>query len=181
MNGTSSELLELDKVNGLLNLAWSVDIVKENSEDVQVLKVWDILPLSDIPKLANCLDTVFGNYTVDFMNRCKCKRFEGNLAIPVTWPADSSAGRKTFLADDDHMWFLESQVASLSLNHAPGSSTNRLWKLLWNEEEMGQRSTTVESAEQHLASWEYSISKKSAYKQRFKSQIAAIPLFGDAF
>ncbi|THF97169.1 hypothetical protein TEA_003299 [Camellia sinensis var. sinensis] len=83
MNGTSSELLELDKVNGLLNLAWSVDIVKENSEDVQVLKVWDILPL--------------------------------NLAIPVTWPADSSAGRKTFLADDDHMWFLESQVASLTL------------------------------------------------------------------
>ncbi|CAL5365925.1 unnamed protein product [Camellia sinensis] len=173
MNGTSSELLELYKVNGLLNLAWSVDIVKENSEDVQVLKVWDILPLSDIPKLANCLDTVFGNYTVDFMNRCKCKRFGGNLAIPVTWPADSSAGRKTFLADDDHMWFLESQVASLSLNHAPGSSTNR--------NQMGQRSTTVESAEQHLASWEYSISKKSAYKQRFKSQIAAIPLFGDAF
>ncbi|KAF5960733.1 hypothetical protein HYC85_001942 [Camellia sinensis] len=125
MNGTSSDLLELDKVNGSLNLAWSVDIVKENSEDVQVLKVWDILPLSDIPKLANCLDTVFGNYTVNFMNRCKCKRFEGNLAIPVTWPADSSAGRKTFLADDDHMWFLESQVASLSLNHAPRSSTNR--------------------------------------------------------
>ncbi|KAL7231117.1 hypothetical protein ACSBR2_009396 [Camellia fascicularis] len=125
MNGTSSELLELYKVNGLLNLAWSVDIVKENSEDVQVLKVWDILPLSDIPKLANCLDTVFGNYTVDFMNRCKCKRFEGNLAIPVTWPTDSSAGRKTFLADDDHVWFLESQVASLSLNHAPGPSTNR--------------------------------------------------------
>ncbi|KAF5954923.1 hypothetical protein HYC85_007779 [Camellia sinensis] len=39
MNGTSSEMLELYKVIGLLNLAWSVDIVRENSKDVQVLKV----------------------------------------------------------------------------------------------------------------------------------------------
>ncbi|KAL7246356.1 hypothetical protein ACSBR2_001463 [Camellia fascicularis] len=117
MNGTSSKLLELYKVIGLLNLAWSVDIVRENSKDIQVLKVWDIIPLFNIPKLANCLNTVFRNHTVDFMNR--------NLAIPVTWLADSSAGRKTFLADDDHVPFLEHREALLSLNHAPGSSTNR--------------------------------------------------------
>ncbi|GMP47102.1 hypothetical protein CsSME_00015017 [Camellia sinensis var. sinensis] len=59
------------------------------------------------------------------MNRCKCKRFEGNLAIPMTWPVDSSAGRNTFLADDDHVSFLENGEALLGLNHAPESLTNR--------------------------------------------------------
>ncbi|CAL5324119.1 hypothetical protein CsSME_00003082 [Camellia sinensis var. sinensis] len=123
MNGASSELLELYKVNGLVNLAWSVDIERENSKDFQVLKVWDILPSSEIPKLANHLDTFFGNYTVAFMNRCKCKKIEGDVVVPMTWPVDSSAGRKTSLADADHVRFLESQVASLSLKDEPGSTS----------------------------------------------------------
>lgn len=76
MGGTSSELLELHTVNGSLNLIWSVDIVTESSKDVQVLKVWDILSTAEIPKLAKRLDTWFGNYTVDKMNRCKSRSSE---------------------------------------------------------------------------------------------------------
>ncbi|GFS33792.1 P-loop containing nucleoside triphosphate hydrolases superfamily protein [Actinidia rufa] len=102
------------------------DIVKENSEDIQVLQVWDILPFVAIPKLANRLDTLFGNYTVEKMNRCKCRRLEGNLVVPMTWPADSSAGTNTSRADADYVRFLESQIASLSLNDEPGSSRNRI-------------------------------------------------------
>lgn len=75
--GASSQLLELDRVNELLNLIWSVDVVSESSKDIQVLKVWDILPTAEIPELANHLDTVFGNYTVNKMNRCLCRSFEG--------------------------------------------------------------------------------------------------------
>ncbi|KAF5957929.1 hypothetical protein HYC85_005154 [Camellia sinensis] len=77
MNGTSSQLLEVHKVNKFLNLIWSIDIVREHSTDIQVIKVWDILPLAKIPKIAEHFEAVFGNYTVDKMNHCKCRRLEG--------------------------------------------------------------------------------------------------------
>ncbi|XP_060669677.1 uncharacterized protein LOC132800309 [Ziziphus jujuba] len=57
----------------------------------QVVKVWDILPLSAVQKLADQLDVMFGNYTVDKMNRCKHKFTEGNLVVPMKWPMDSSS------------------------------------------------------------------------------------------
>ena len=76
-HGTSSELLENYRVNDQLSLIWTVDIVKENKIDTQILKVWDVLPLPDLPKLAWRLDAVLGNYTVNKMNRCKQKCIEG--------------------------------------------------------------------------------------------------------
>ncbi|KAL4598719.1 hypothetical protein ACB092_11G078100 [Castanea dentata] len=75
--GTSSQLLEQYKVNGLLNLVWTVDILKENSYYIQILKVWDILPLSEIPRVTNHLDVLFENYTVDKMSQCKYKSLNG--------------------------------------------------------------------------------------------------------
>ena len=72
-HGNSSQLLEQYKVNGLLNLVWTVDILEENSYYIQILKVWDILPLSEMPRLANRLDVLFENYTVEKMNYCKHK------------------------------------------------------------------------------------------------------------
>ncbi|KAF3952537.1 hypothetical protein CMV_021911 [Castanea mollissima] len=75
--GTSSQLLEQYKVNGLLNLVWTVDILKENSCYIQILKVWNILPLSEIPRVTNHLDVLFENYTVDKMNQCKYKSLNG--------------------------------------------------------------------------------------------------------
>ncbi|KAF7151329.1 hypothetical protein RHSIM_Rhsim02G0186700 [Rhododendron simsii] len=77
MGGTYSQLLELYPVYEWLNLVWSVDIERESSMDIQVLKVWDVLPKAEILRLANHLDTVFGNYAIDKMNRCKCRSFEG--------------------------------------------------------------------------------------------------------
>uniref|UniRef100_A0A5B6ZB49 Helicase MAGATAMA 3 n=1 Tax=Davidia involucrata TaxID=16924 RepID=A0A5B6ZB49_DAVIN len=123
MNGTSFQLLELYKVKKLLNLIWTVDIQKENSKYIQVLRVWDILPLCDIPKLAQHLNNLFRSLTVNTMNRCVCKSVEGNLVVPMTWPADSDAVSETSLADADSVQFLESQVASLSLRDEPESST----------------------------------------------------------
>ncbi|KAF7116969.1 hypothetical protein RHSIM_RhsimUnG0008700 [Rhododendron simsii] len=103
MGGTYSQLLELYPVNELLNLVWCVDIERESSMDIQVLKVWDVLPRAKILKLANRLDAMFGNYTIDKTNRCKCRSFQGYLApcmrdrgsarawpILVVWP--QSAG-----------------------------------------------------------------------------------------
>ena len=81
--GTSSQLLEQYKVNELLNLVWTVDILKENSYYIQILKVWEILPLSEMTRLANHLDVLFENYTVDMMNRCKHKCLNGYIFICI--------------------------------------------------------------------------------------------------
>jgi hypothetical protein len=75
--GTSSQLLEIYKVDEQLNLVWTVDILMENSYHIQVMKVWDVVPLFDIPRLAKQLDILFRSYTVDKMHRCKDRCVEG--------------------------------------------------------------------------------------------------------
>ncbi|XP_059643475.1 helicase SEN1-like [Cornus florida] len=122
MNGISSQLLEQYNVNGQLNLIWTVCILRENSKYIQIIKVLNVLPLSKIPELANRLDISFGKLTVDTMHRCKCKCVEGNLVVPMEWPADSTANRKTKGAKTDSSELLQSQFASLSLSDAAGSS-----------------------------------------------------------
>lgn len=76
-NGVSSQLLEQYKINGSLYLVWTVDILEENACIFQVLKVWDLLHLSEIPNLAKLVDTFYGKYTGDQINRCKLRHFEG--------------------------------------------------------------------------------------------------------
>ncbi|KAL6959712.1 hypothetical protein U1Q18_039865 [Sarracenia purpurea var. burkii] len=125
VKGICSQLVELYRVNESLSLAWSIDIARDNSKYIQILKVWDVLPPSETPKLAKCLDALFENYTVEAVNRCKCRSLEGNLVVPMSWPADSGGGRLTPLSDADHVRLLESRVASLSLKDEPGSSTGR--------------------------------------------------------
>ncbi|XP_060669325.1 uncharacterized protein LOC107410487 isoform X2 [Ziziphus jujuba] len=101
----SSQLLECYRVNNQLYLAWFIDIATMDSSHyyTQVVKVWDILPLSAVQKLADQLDEMFGNYTVNKMNRCKHKCTEGTLVVPMKWPMDSSS------------WSLTNSLASLSL------------------------------------------------------------------
>ncbi|XWS57203.1 hypothetical protein CRYUN_Cryun09bG0154000 [Craigia yunnanensis] len=86
----SSGLLEVYLVNGFLNLLWSIDIMKENSYFIQVLKVWDFLPLLDIPKAAQNLETLFGEYTVNKLSRSKYQCQEGTLVVPMRWPMEES-------------------------------------------------------------------------------------------
>ncbi|KAM6546617.1 hypothetical protein CsatB_027353 [Cannabis sativa] len=62
----------------------SIDIVKEHRY-IQVLKVWDLLPLVEVQELVNRLDTIFLTYTDDFIRRCKVKHVEGDLEIPMSW------------------------------------------------------------------------------------------------
>lgn len=73
--GNSSQMLKKFKVEGLY-VVCSRDIEKEKTY-TQVLKIWDILPLEDIPKLVKRLDSIFGSYTDDFISRCNEKCFEG--------------------------------------------------------------------------------------------------------
>ncbi|KAM7523914.1 hypothetical protein LguiA_013816 [Lonicera macranthoides] len=80
----SSMVIEQYNVNAVLKLIWTVEIFRESSEHIQVLKVWDVLPVSKIPALVKHLNVLFGNYTVDIMNHCNCKSVEGYAAFVVS-------------------------------------------------------------------------------------------------
>lgn len=71
----SKQILKQFKVKDL-NVICSIDIVKEGWY-VQVLMIWDLLPLVDVPKLVERLDSWFLTYTDDFLNRCKAKCVDG--------------------------------------------------------------------------------------------------------
>lgn len=70
-----SQMLKQFKVKDL-HIICSIDVVKDSCY-IQVLKVWDMLPLEDIPLLAVRLSAVFQSYTDDFVKRCKQKCLEG--------------------------------------------------------------------------------------------------------
>ncbi|KAE9610580.1 putative RNA helicase [Lupinus albus] len=81
--GNSSQMLMQFKVESLYVLC-SKDIVKESSY-TQVLKIWDILPLEDIPELVKRLQNLFGSYSDDFITHCNQKCFEGKMEVPMSW------------------------------------------------------------------------------------------------
>ncbi|KAA8532333.1 hypothetical protein F0562_032412 [Nyssa sinensis] len=83
----SSHILKQFKV-GRLYVVCSIDIVKESCY-IQVLSVWDIMPLEDIQKLVKRLDNIFETYTDDYLNRCKVKCMEGMLEVPMSWATSS--------------------------------------------------------------------------------------------
>ncbi|XP_047335727.1 probable helicase senataxin [Impatiens glandulifera] len=94
INGTcNSEFLEMYNVNkGSLVLVWSVNVIRKDSRFIQVMQVWDVLAPHKIPDLAKKLEVgVFRNYTVGMMSRCKTLRKDGELVVPATWLANSSA------------------------------------------------------------------------------------------
>ena len=55
----------------------SIDIDQQDYRYIQVLKVWDLLRLADVPKLVKSLDSMSLTYTDDFLNRCQEKCIEG--------------------------------------------------------------------------------------------------------
>ncbi|XP_034201217.1 TPR and ankyrin repeat-containing protein 1-like [Prunus dulcis] len=67
-----------------LYIVCTTDIAKD-VKYIQILKIWDLLALEDIPKLADRLESILKRYTDDFINRCKEKCHEGDLEIPKSW------------------------------------------------------------------------------------------------
>lgn len=79
LTGNSSLLMEVYEVKDEWRLVWTVDVERERKDDIQVMKVWGILPSLKIPDLAKDLDKYFGHYTVNKISRCKCQLLEGYL------------------------------------------------------------------------------------------------------
>ncbi|CAJ2677798.1 unnamed protein product [Trifolium pratense] len=81
--GNSSQMLKQYKVEGLF-VVCSKDVVKESNFS-QVLRIWDVLPPEDIPKVVKRLDSIFGSYTDDFISRCSEQCFDGKMEVPMIW------------------------------------------------------------------------------------------------
>ncbi|XP_059624937.1 uncharacterized protein LOC132268175 [Cornus florida] len=106
---SSSQIVKQFKVEGLY-VVCTIDIVKE-SRYIQVLKVWDILPLEEISKLVKRLDSIFAIYTDDFINRCKEKCLEGDFEIPKSWVTSYDIARFKNICNNE--FGSESSVAAV--------------------------------------------------------------------
>ncbi|KAM5548857.1 hypothetical protein ABKV19_000330 [Rosa sericea] len=116
---TSCQLLEKYRVDGILNLIWSVGIFQENSQHVQIIQVWDIVPHFDVPNLTNRLDIIFGSYTVDKVNRCKQRSLEGDNVVPIRWPVEYSSS----CSESDPLEFLSTPLSCLTLRDEPAENS----------------------------------------------------------
>lgn len=70
----SFQLARIYKISDLY-LVWSIDIEK-HERYIQIIRVWDILPLAQIEKLIKRLDHIFSLYTDIYMDHCKAIRLE---------------------------------------------------------------------------------------------------------
>ncbi|XP_024161493.1 uncharacterized protein LOC112168807 [Rosa chinensis] len=116
---TSCQLLEKYQVHENLNLIWTVDILQENSQHVQIIQVWDIVPHSDVPNLTNRLDIIFGSYTVDKVNLCKQRSLEGDDVVPIRWPVEYSSS----YSESDPLEFLSTPLSCLTLRDEPAENS----------------------------------------------------------
>ncbi|KAG6660062.1 hypothetical protein CIPAW_03G079300 [Carya illinoinensis] len=105
LGGISSQLLE---------------IYNEDENYIQVMKVWDVVPLSDVTKLAKHLDILFETYTVDKMQKCKHRSVEGSLVVPMKWPVDPSS---TCDDETDALCYLSKPLSALSIRDEPETSS----------------------------------------------------------
>nr|XP_043619935.1 uncharacterized protein LOC122591753 [Erigeron canadensis] len=96
---TASHILKQFKVEGLYIIC-TIDIIKD-IKYIQVLKVWDVLPFEEIPKLRQRLENIFFAYTDDYINRCTAKCLEGNLEVPRIWPASQEIVRFRSLSNEE--------------------------------------------------------------------------------
>ncbi|MBA0647109.1 hypothetical protein Goklo_015018, partial [Gossypium klotzschianum] len=125
-DGCCFGLLQVSLIgDGELSLVWSVELemVKGKSEWViQVLKVWDVLPLLDVAKVAQKLHILFAEYTVEKISRCRYECTEGNLVVPMKWVVEDNPIEGQ---EDDRMQCLPtSGDAHSNLNPSSSSSSN---------------------------------------------------------
>ncbi|XP_057781571.1 uncharacterized protein LOC130999895 [Salvia miltiorrhiza] len=84
---SSSYIIKQFKVD-IYFVVCSIDMMRDSIHK-QVLKVWDILPMTDTIKLLKRIDSIASMYTDDFINHCNDKLFERNLEVPMSWPLSS--------------------------------------------------------------------------------------------
>lgn len=84
------KLLEYIKVDEVLCLIWNVDVIEENERYIQILRVWDVLPWFEIPKLVIDLNTFFSTYSMEHLNFCKFRCSQGYVCTQLLLLLDMS-------------------------------------------------------------------------------------------
>ncbi|XP_042028915.1 uncharacterized protein LOC121775899 [Salvia splendens] len=87
----SSYIIKQFKID-IYYVVCSIDVMKDSIYK-QVLKVWDILPMTDTTKLLKRIDSIASMYTDVFINHCNDKLFERNLEVPMSWPLSCDTSR----------------------------------------------------------------------------------------
>ncbi|XP_010068664.3 uncharacterized protein LOC104453580 [Eucalyptus grandis] len=120
----SSHIVRQFKADGFYVIC-TTDIVKE-LRYIQILKIWDVLPLEDVVKLVKRLDSIFETYSDDFISRCNEKCIEGDLQVPKTWactfdfvryrsPSEGQFGSSSDADASDRRLYVENVKVSESL------------------------------------------------------------------
>ncbi|KAI6690181.1 hypothetical protein NL676_027009 [Syzygium grande] len=149
------DMVKQFEVDGLYVLCTvDIDILKE-PRYIQILKIWDVLPLRDATRLVEHLDCEFKAYGDDFISLCNEKCLEGDLTVPKTW--DSSHGIARFRsldqvqagsglgADISIPGTSESLVSMLSMRFHPSSSG--VVRHLFSEDHDGEANLASEVTE----------------------------------
>ncbi|KAJ3689681.1 hypothetical protein LUZ61_018845 [Rhynchospora tenuis] len=68
-----------------LYLVWSVDLQKDQQVYTQIIKLWDLMPLSKVDGLLKRMDYIFSMYTDAYKERCKTICVEGMMEVPMMW------------------------------------------------------------------------------------------------
>ncbi|XP_010246024.1 PREDICTED: uncharacterized protein LOC104589404 isoform X2 [Nelumbo nucifera] len=82
-----SKIVKLYRVHGLYVIC-TTDTIKR-SKFIQVLRVWDVLALVDIPKLMDELENMVSLCTDRYIELCSNEKHEGDLVVPMTWKISS--------------------------------------------------------------------------------------------
>ncbi|GLJ34036.1 hypothetical protein SUGI_0684510 [Cryptomeria japonica] len=87
--GSAQKSLINEYVTSGLHLVWTTDV--ERGEQVfQILKIWNVLRLEELPNLRQRLENVFTTYTPEYIDRCKAKFLDkdGKTVLPRRWKDD---------------------------------------------------------------------------------------------
>ncbi|KAL0731257.1 hypothetical protein Bca4012_027351 [Brassica carinata] len=76
-------------VDDVLSLIWAIDIIKEENHYLQVLKIWHVMPSSDVSCAEKCLEKHYKRYTKVKIERCRYICSQGNVVVPMRWPVKS--------------------------------------------------------------------------------------------
>ncbi|KAL0700975.1 hypothetical protein Bca4012_057097 [Brassica carinata] len=85
-------LIKQSKIDDFLRLIWAVEILKEESQYIQVLKIWDVVTSSDAPEAVKSLNLHHLKYTGDEVEKCRARCISGDIVVPLRWSLESTNG-----------------------------------------------------------------------------------------
>ncbi|ONK71073.1 uncharacterized protein A4U43_C04F4440 [Asparagus officinalis] len=125
-----SKYIKQFRVHGL-TIVCTVDIIRE-IQFIQVIKIWDVLTLAEIPKLIRGLDDMASSFGDKYVKYCSIEKVEGDLVVPMSWEVSHELSLNELHLI--HGFQTESRVVSLldgasSVKHKDGLMLMKFYSL----------------------------------------------------